>query len=46
MNFGQFQQPLRLYTRLQNHTNMVIDKHEIQTLKVVVCCIVAFDVVV
>ena len=34
------------YTRLQNYTNMMVGEHEIQTFKVAICRVVAFDVVV
>ena len=35
-DFWTFQTTNMTYTRLQNYTNMIVDKHKIQTLKVVV----------
>ena len=34
------------YTRSQNHTNMVVGEHGIQTNQSCNCCVIAFDVVI
>ena len=44
--FGTIPTTTTTYTRLQNYENMVVDEYEIQTFKVMVYYVAAFDVIV